>query len=143
MEYSKSHQNFFKSHPSFFKPYKKTKARTNPEVFLGPNYETVLKFWWRIDGLTEEQWDQVDRHHRALIEPRMWRSGPPDWIVGVNASYAAYAAGKAAGYVAFMASGYDAGVAAGYAAEWATYELISCIENPVVVPLFEGFVARR
>lgn len=38
-----------------------------------------------------------------------------------------------------MASGYDAGVAAGYAARWATYELIGCNENPVVVPLFEGF----
>jgi len=97
-----------------------------------------------MDSLTEEQWDKIARRYRTLIEPRMWRYATNDaYEVARDAvGSVAYAAGNdAAGYTAFMASGMDAGVAVGYAAETATYELIGCIENPVIVPLFEGFVA--
>jgi hypothetical protein len=33
---------------------------TQPEDFLGPNYETVLNFWWHLETLTKEQLELSD-----------------------------------------------------------------------------------
>jgi hypothetical protein len=52
MTYSKAHQ--------LFADYiNDVSALTEPQDFLGPNYETLLNFWKYIDKLTEEQWRKV------------------------------------------------------------------------------------
>ena len=103
MNYSKTHQNFSAE-------LQNPEALTSPQDFLGPNYETVLNFWWTMDSLTETQWNEVARRYRAL-----------DSAAGDAASSAAgSAAWSAAGY----AAGYAAWSAALDAAGDATWELI-------------------
>jgi hypothetical protein len=53
MNYSKSHHNF---NNHFVGEYP---VLNQPENFLGPNYETVLNFWWYIDTLTDQQIDKL------------------------------------------------------------------------------------
>jgi hypothetical protein len=94
--------NYSKAHKNFSNRLHKPEALNNPQDFLGPNYETVLNFWWTIDSLTGDQWNEVARRYRAL-DPAAWDA----------ARYAAsYAAWDAAGDAAWSAAGY------------ATYELI-------------------
>ena len=122
--------NYSKAHQRFSTRLQNPEALTNPQDFLGPNYETVLNFWWTIDSLTETQWKEVVRRYRAL-DPAAWDAA---WsAAGDAASYAAsYAAGYAAWYAARDAAGdaawdaaWDAaGDAAWSAAGYATYELI-------------------
>jgi hypothetical protein len=96
---------------------------TNPEKYLGENYHAVMKFWRFIDSLTADQWEEVARRYRALDSAA--------WSAAWNA------AGIAAGIAAW-----DAARDAARDAAWsATWELIGGIDNPVFVPLFEGFVA--
>jgi hypothetical protein len=117
--------NYSTTHKRFGELSSNAEALTNPQDFLGPNYETVLNFWWTIDSLTETQWKEVVRRYRAL-DPAAWSA---TW------SAAGYAAGSAAGY----AAGYAAGSAAGYA----TYELMGMHtlfndgKTLLFVPLFD------
>ena len=90
MYYSKAHQNFSNK-------LQNQEALTNLQDFLGPNYQTVINFWWFMDGLTEDQWNEVARRYAAL-------------------DYAA---------LDYAALDYAAAYAAGVAARDATYELIS------------------
>jgi hypothetical protein len=53
MNYSKSHHNF-NHHLGGDYP-----VLSQPEDFLGPNYEAVLNFWWYIDTLTDQQIDKL------------------------------------------------------------------------------------
>jgi hypothetical protein len=107
MNYSKSHQNFSNV-------LQNPKALTNPQDFLGPNYETVLNFWTFIDSLTEDNWEEVAHRYSAI-----------DHAAG-------YAARAAAGYAARVVAGdaaWDAARVAAWDAAWdaargATYELI-------------------
>jgi saccharopine dehydrogenase-like NADP-dependent oxidoreductase len=106
-----------KAHQKFSTNLQKPEALTNPQYFLGPNYETVLNFWWTMDSLTETQWKEVARRYDAL-----------DYAASYAASSAAgYAAGVAAGIVAWNAAAGladGANYAAWNAARYATYELI-------------------
>jgi len=104
---------------------------TNPQDFLGPNYQTVLNFWTFMDSLTKDNWKEVASRHYALDSAARYAA----W------SAARYAAGVAAWDAAWSAAGVAAWDAARDAAWDATSELIGGIENPVFVPLFEGFVA--
>jgi hypothetical protein len=40
---------------------------TNPELFLGPNWETVLRFWLYYESLTYEQKDELERRYFAIV----------------------------------------------------------------------------
>jgi hypothetical protein len=137
---------------------------TNPEKYLGVNYQAVMKFWWFMDGLAENQWNVVARRYDAL-DDAAWNAAriAARSVAGYAAriaarsvaGYAAWsaawsAAGDAAWSAAWSAAGDAAWSAAGDAAAWsaagdaariATYELILGIENPVFLPMFEGFVA--
>jgi hypothetical protein len=103
MTYSKAHQNFSNY-------LQRPEALTNPQDFLGPNYEAVINFWWYMDSLTKDQWKEVARRYRAL-DPAAWDAA---W------SAAWYAAGSAAKSAARDAA-WDA---AWSVAKYATYELI-------------------
>jgi hypothetical protein len=106
--------NYSKAHQKFSTELQNPEALTNPQDFLGPNYETVLNFWWTMDSLTETQWNEVARRYRAL-DLAAWSAA---------GSAAGDAAVSAAGYAARSAAGSAAVSAAGYAALDATYELM-------------------
>jgi hypothetical protein len=114
MNYSKAHQNFSNR-------LQEPEALTNPQDFLGPNYEAVINFWWYMDSLTKDQWKEVARRYRALDPAAEYAAWPA-------AKYAACYAARSAAWdatwdVAWSAAGnvaWDARYAAGYA----TYELI-------------------
>jgi hypothetical protein len=125
MNYSKAHQNLSTE-------LQNPEALTNPQDFLGPNYETVLNFWWTIDSLTETQWKEVARRYDALDSA----ARDAAWYAARSAAWGA--ARSAAGYAAWSA----AVSAAWYAAGAATWELIGMHtllndgENLLFVPLF-------
>jgi hypothetical protein len=126
--------NYSKAHKNFSNRLQNPEALTNPQNFLGPNYETVINFWWFMDGLTENQWNEVARRYHALdaaARNAAWaaaRDAAGD-AAGSAARIAAWAAardaaGDAAGSAAWAAARDAAGDAAGSAAGYATYELI-------------------
>jgi hypothetical protein len=45
---------------------KNPKVLTNPEPFLGPNWETVLRFWSYYESLTYEQRIELVRRYCAI-----------------------------------------------------------------------------
>ena len=107
-----------KTHQRFSNRLQNPEALTNPQDFLGPNYETVINFWWTMDSLTKDQWNEVSRRYNAL-DYAAWDAGmPAAWYAAGNA------AGNAARDAAWDAAGYAAYSAAGYAAGSATYELM-------------------
>jgi len=59
VNYSKTHQNFSNN-------LQKPEALTKPQDFLGQNYETVMNFWWFMDSLTEDNWNEVASRYHAL-----------------------------------------------------------------------------
>ncbi len=104
MHYSKAHQNFSNE-------LQNPEALTNPQNFLGPNYETVINFWWFIDNPTQEQCEEVNHRYYALDHA--------DKVAASNAAYFAAwnAARDAARY--FTPVAYHANVVT-----YATWELI-------------------
>jgi hypothetical protein len=42
------------------------KVLTNPEPFLGPNWETVLRWWLYYDSLTREQKNELIRRYGTI-----------------------------------------------------------------------------
>jgi hypothetical protein len=52
--------NYSKTHKNFSTHLENHEALTNPQDFLGPNYETVLNFWWHLEILTKEQLELSD-----------------------------------------------------------------------------------
>jgi hypothetical protein len=126
--------NYSKAHQKFSTELQNPEALTSPQDFLGPNYETVLNFWWTIDGLTETQWNEVARRYRAL-----------DYAAGDAAGSAAGSASRAAaGYAAWSAAWYASRAAAVSASRAATYELMGMHtllndgKTLLFVPLFEN-----
>jgi hypothetical protein len=59
MKISKTHQNLsiYLNNPEVL---------TNPEPFLGPNWETVLRWWLYKESLTDEQKDELVRRYCAI-----------------------------------------------------------------------------
>ena len=120
---------------------------TNPEKYLGPNHEKVLEFWFKMDSLTVEQWKVVADRYRNLDYAARYAAGSAagsaaESAAGSAAGYAAWSAARNAAWnAAWDAAKYAARYATWDAAGYATYELIGGIENPVFVPLFEGFAA--
>jgi hypothetical protein len=134
--------NYSKAHQKFSTELQNPEALTKPQDFLGPNYETVLNFWWTMDSLTETQWNEVTRRYDAL-DPA---AGNAAWDAAGNANR--NAAWNAAGYAARDAARYATGSAAwdaaGYAAGYATWELMGMHtllnggKTLLFVPLFEN-----
>jgi hypothetical protein len=110
--------NYSKAHQKFSNELQNPEALTSPQDFLGPNYETVLNFWWFMDSLTANQWNEVARRYRAL-DYAAW------YAAGSAARNAARDAARDAAWDAAGSAAWDAAwSAAGYAARNATYELI-------------------
>jgi hypothetical protein len=45
---------------------KNPEVLTNPEQFLGPNWETVLRWWLYYESLTDEQRKELRRRHVVI-----------------------------------------------------------------------------
>jgi hypothetical protein len=110
--------NISKSHKLFSEYLNNPRVLTNPEEFLGPNYEEVLNFWLILEELSEEQLRVVNERYWAFFDETRseWRKATDlvceasEKVVGWNyAHYASWAA-----LVVTKSS----------AAYWATRELI-------------------
>ncbi len=105
-------------------------ALTNPEPFLGPNYKTVLNFWYYLDTLTEEQWEVVNRHFGAIPDEVYEEFRDSAWevagdIVGETYRFAVYMSTR--------------GYALGAACELiAMHRLLGQGKSLVFVPLFDS-----
>ena len=45
--------NYSKIHQLLRKEYLSDKINDSPDLYLGPNYEAVLNFWWYLESLSE------------------------------------------------------------------------------------------
>jgi hypothetical protein len=55
-----------KTHQRFSSRLKNPDVLTNPEPFLGPNWETVLRFWLYYESLTDGQKRELRRRYKAI-----------------------------------------------------------------------------
>jgi hypothetical protein len=55
-----------KTHQRLSRELKNPEVLTNPEPFLGPNWETVLRFWLYYESLTYEQWNELRIRYNAI-----------------------------------------------------------------------------
>lgn len=103
-----------------------------PEEFLGPNYKEVLKFWNKIEKMSEEQWRVVKERDDALCNENYL-----DWLKAVD--LACEASWEVVGEHYTYYAGYAAYVVTNsYAAGYATRELIGGVENPVFLKMFDN-----
>ena len=122
-----------KTHKRFSKRLNNPRVLTNPEEFLGPNYEEVLNFWLILDELSEEQLRVIKKRYEDFCEENYseWRKATD---LACEASeeiveyYYAYYAGWAAWNFTYKKS---------WVTYWATKEIIGGVENPVFVPMFD------
>jgi hypothetical protein len=61
MTYSKTHQNFSQR-------LNQSDALTDPEKYLGPNWEDVLNFWIYLDTLSNKEKKEMAQSYWALDE---------------------------------------------------------------------------
>ena len=45
--------NYSKIHQLLQKEYLRDKINDSPDLYLGPNYQTVLDYWWYLESLSE------------------------------------------------------------------------------------------
>jgi hypothetical protein len=57
-----------KTHLKFSERLEQPDALTNPEKYLGPNWEDVLNFWIYLDTLSDEEKNEMVNHYWALDE---------------------------------------------------------------------------
>jgi hypothetical protein len=72
-----------KIHQAFSERLKNPDVLTNPEKYLGPNWEDVLNFWIYVDTLSDEEKKEIDERYWAL-----------DFIVKYSTNYVARDAAK-------------------------------------------------
>jgi hypothetical protein len=61
-----------KTHQALSNQLKKPEVLTNPEPFLGPNWETVLRWWLYYDSLIYEQKRELWRRHLFINDRSAW-----------------------------------------------------------------------
>jgi hypothetical protein len=109
-----------KTHKRFSERLNNSRVLTNPEEFLGENFEAVLNFWLILDDLSEEQWRVVNERYWAFYNENL-----SEWDKAANLAIVASeegVGGKYADNAGWAACWY---VTKSEAAEWATEELIS------------------
>jgi len=68
VNYSQFHQNFANSNQL-------SDALENPEKYFGPNYATLLNFWWFLTTLTDAQEDELfDKRDRVFSSRRLFEA---------------------------------------------------------------------
>jgi hypothetical protein len=89
-----------KSHKRFSERLRTPRVLTNPEEFLGPNYEEVLNFWLFLDDLSEEQlrivneryWAFLDENHSEWLKATdlVWDASVVGYVYTIDSSWAAW-----------------------------------------------------
>jgi hypothetical protein len=102
MSYSKVHLRFANYYPD------NPDTLTNPEKFLGPNWETVLNYWKYLDKLLPD-----DFKHNFVASPSNYKSKIAEWAMGITPQQAS---AWAASYLTYSIHDYYG---------WATVELIA------------------
>ena len=107
-----------KTHKRYSEYLNNSRVPTNPEDFLGPNYEEVLKFWFIIDELSEGQLEEVQNRYEAFLNENRseWRKAVDLTIEASEKVVGSHYANEAGNAVW--------GVTMSDAAYWATRELI-------------------
>jgi hypothetical protein len=90
------------THQSLSKELNNPEVLTNPEPFLGPNWETVLRWWLYYESLTDEQKDELFRRWVAIDHDARIRA----WNLARNAAIEVI--GEDNRWVARWVSGYSA-----------------------------------
>jgi hypothetical protein len=107
-----------KSHKRFSERVRNTRVLTNPEEFLGENFEVVLNFWLILDDLSEEQLSIVNERYRAFCsENCSERAKAADLAWNASEEVVGWRYSYVSGWAA-------ADVTKSEAAYWATRELI-------------------
>jgi hypothetical protein len=111
---------YSKIHKRFSKRLNKPEALTNPEKYLGPNYQDVLNFWFYIEGLSDKEKGEMNDLYWDLA----------DWDLDDNVYYSAWVAAKNAAPEVIGVEFSDAACLAAWDITgwgvfgWATWELI-------------------
>jgi hypothetical protein len=128
--------NYSKAHQNFSAHLQNPEALINPQDFLGPNYQTVLNFWWFIDSLSDDQLEEVARRYDALDSTARYAAEDAAGYAALDA--AGYAAWNAAWYATRDAAGYATRDAAGYAISEliGMHTLLNDGKELLFVPLF-------
>jgi hypothetical protein len=84
-----------KTHRRFSKELEDPKILTNPEDFLGPNWEDVINFWLHLDGLSWSKKLKMNNSFLALednvrMSARVASLGAAKEVVGEDVRYAAH-----------------------------------------------------
>jgi hypothetical protein len=108
-----------KTHKLFSEYLETPRVLTNPEEFLGPNFEAVLNFWLSLDDLSEEQIKVVNERYKAFFFENY-----SEWNKARDLAYAASKKVVGEDYV-YNASWAAVDVTNSSAAYWATRELIA------------------
>ena len=112
--------NISKSHQIFSELLKNPRVLSNPQEFLGPNYETVLNFWLILDELTKDQWRTIWSRYWDFYDLQLseWRKAADESIEASDETIERDFADNAVDAVDAAWDVY------GYTAGWATRELI-------------------
>ena len=119
------------AHHRFVNLVKNNEALTNPQEFLGPNTDQLIKFWSSLDELTEEQLKTVKGRYHDFCD-NQW----PEWSKALHESI------KASIEIIGVEFSFFADLAAEldycFVACWATLEIIGGVKNPVFLKMFDN-----
>jgi hypothetical protein len=88
---------YSKTHKRFSKRLNKPEALTNPEKYLGPNYQDVLNFWIYVETLSEQEKQEMLQRYLALDDNVHYSAWYAAWdaaieVVGEDFRFAAWLA---------------------------------------------------
>ena len=106
-----------KSHKRLSELLNNPRVLSNPEEFLGPNFEAVLNFWLILDELSKDQWKNIRCRSEDFYsnQPSEWDKASDEAIKASIETIGRNFAGNA------VDAAYDV---YGFTAGWATKELI-------------------
>jgi hypothetical protein len=81
--------NYSNLHQGVPNKLQSSEVSTEPQNFLGPNYQSVLDFWVLLDTLTKQQWIQVIDRYNALEDSTKVDGGESAWYAAQTIAAAA------------------------------------------------------
>ena len=76
--------NISKAHKRYSEFLNNPRVLTNPEEFLGQNFEAVLNFWIILDGLSKDQWKTI-----AGRFDNFWDNQESEWLKATDEAWGA------------------------------------------------------
>ena len=126
--------NISKAHKLLSEHLNNPEVLTNPEEFLGPNFEAVLNFWLSLDELSEDQWKTIEGRYEDF-----YNNQESEWLKARDEAYEASDETIGSNFANYAADA--ACVVYGY--YYATRELIGMhkiLEQEKPLPFFNMFL---